>query len=348
MERFRVVDEMPSPDELIARFEDFVRIDPAGRGLLSTDEASHPLCPGELLTASRHLAENGKSVGIVTGFFIPAAEIPSAETDGPPGAALLAAALEQLGMESFLITDERCADAVRAAGQAYDIGTERILAAPHSCAEWLDEFYSRGRGRNLSHLIAVERVGPSHTPESLATQIRSGNAPLEKFTNMVPVDDRNRCHNMRGTIIDEFTADLHRLFDELPHYRPKARTIGIGDGGNEIGMGKLPWEVLTEHLPGATAPLIPCRIATDWNILAGTSNWGAFALAAATLLLAGQRESLAPWGSEHQRHVLELMIAKGPAVDGVTRLPEATVDGLPLLTYLQPWQGIRRLLELEP
>lgn len=337
-----------SPEELIGRFEEFIRIDPAGRGLLSTDEAAHPLCFGELLGAARHLSECGESVGIVTGFFIPAAATPSAETDGPPGAALLAAALAQLGMQSYLITDERCRSAVGAAGKAYGIGDDRILTAPHRCGDWSREFFTNGVGRNLTHLIAVERVGPSHTLESLQAQIRSGEAPLEKFTNSVPEEERNRCHNMRGAIIDEFTADLHRLFDDLPRYQPVARTIGIGDGGNEIGMGKLPWEVLTEHLPGATAPLIPCRVATDWNILAGTSNWGAFALAAATLLLAGQAEKLARWNSAHQQQVLETMIAEGPAVDGVTRLPEATVDGLPLLTYLQPWQGIRRCLELEP
>ena len=65
------------------------------------------------------------------------------------------------------------------------------------------------------------------------------------------------------------------------------KTIGIGDGGNEIGMGTVPWEELVRRLPRKEASAIPCRIATDWNIIAGTSNWGAFALAAAVALLAG-------------------------------------------------------------
>ncbi len=344
----QVVASASSIAEQIRQFEEFIRIDPAGRGLLSTDDAAHPLCAGELQSAAAHLAQHGKCVAIVTGFFIPGAQVPSAETDGPPGALLLAAALEQLGQTCYVITDEPCTSAVRAAGRAYGFDVERILTAPHESGTWVREFYSHGPGRDLTHLISIERVGPSHTIASLAAQSRPFPTPIEKFTNEVPLAEQDRCHNMRGLTIDDFTADLHRLFEALPQYRPSAVSIGIGDGGNEIGMGKIPWEELARRLPGATAPLIPCRISADWNILAGTSNWGGFALASATLLQAGHTEILAPWDSELQRKVLEIMVAEGPAVDGVTQLPQATVDGLPLLTYLQPWQGIRRVLSLDP
>jgi hypothetical protein len=34
----------------------------------------------------------------------------------------------------------------------------------------------------------------------------------------------------------------------------------------------------------------------------------------------------------------------GPAVDGVTREQTATVDGLPFLTYIQPWETIRGIV----
>ena len=40
------------------------------------------------------------------------------------------------------------------------------------------------------------------------------------------------------------------------------------------------------------------------------------------------------------------MVEHGPAVDGVTRRREATVDGLPFLTYIQPWAAIRAKLGL--
>ena len=145
-------------------------------------------------------------------------------------------------------------------------------------------------------------------------------------------------------MIDEFTADMHRLFEELHCRRPDTKTIGIGDGGNEIGMGCVPWEELRRRLPTQRTARIPCRIATSWNIIAGTSNWGGYALAAAVALLRGRPEILREWDGDHQLQVLEQIVENGPAVDGPSGLQAATVDGLPFATYIQPWEGIRRLI----
>ena len=91
---------------------------------------------------------------------------------------------------------------------------------------------------------------------------------------------------------------------------------------------------------------IPCRISTDWTIIAGTSNWGGYALAAAVLLLRDAVDALDEWDAAQQLAVLTHIIEHGPAVDGCTARREATVDGLPFATYIQPWEGIRRLLGL--
>jgi hypothetical protein len=287
-------------------------------------------------------------VALVTGFFVPHAEPPAAETDGPPGTVLLAQALEGIGIETVVITDEFCRSAVVAAAAACGYAREQVISCPQGDTRtWMEHFYERGAGRELTHLVSIERVGPCHTPESLAAQRRDCDSPIEEFLAHVPVEARDRCHNMRGKIIDDCTANLHRLFELLPHYRPQAKTIGIGDGANEIGMGAIPWEELRRRLPGEFAARVPCRIATEWNIIAGTSNWGAYALAAATLVLRNNVEPLRGWNRERQLHVLERMVHDGPAVDGITGRPEATVDGLPFTTYLQPWEGIRRLLGFE-
>ncbi len=111
-------------------------------------------------------------------------------------------------------------------------------------------------------------------------------------------------------------------------------------------MGCIPWEDLARRIGGDAAAWIPCRIATDWNLIAGTSNWGAFALAAATLWRLDRVASLAPLDEDFQRQLLEIMVAEGPAIDGMTRRRQATVDGLPFETYIQSWLGIRRLLGL--
>ena len=52
------------------------------------------------------LMERGRKVLIVTGFYVPAGNPPATETDGPPGALILAEALKYLGMEASLLSDE--------------------------------------------------------------------------------------------------------------------------------------------------------------------------------------------------------------------------------------------------
>ena len=335
------------PQQLVRQFEVLIRRDPARRGLIGTEAEHGELCPGHLLAAAEHLAEHAVSVAIVTGFFVPHGAPPSAETDGPPGAVLLAAAFSAVGIETVVLTDEHCQGAVQAAASATGLPDESVLIAPSGSADWVRWFFVNGPGRRLTHLIAIERAGPSHTPESFRAQHRDRPPPTETFESHSPAETHNRCHNMRGRIIDDHTADLHRLFEMLGTHRPDAVTIGIGDGANEIGMGAIPWEELHRRLNGGRAGRIPCRIATDWNIVAGTSNWGGYALAAATVLLRDRIDVMRPWGDERQQQVLEQMVRNGPAVDGITARQEPTVDGLPFLTYIQPCTAIRRLLGWE-
>jgi hypothetical protein len=313
-----------------------------------------PLCTGHLGEAAAHLANFGKRVAIVTGFFIPGGAPPAAETDGPPGALVLAQTLQALGIETLIVTDGFCFGAVSAAAQCAGYSAARLIQYPENdnaaerdgMSRWQSSFLRPESGDALSHLIAVERVGPSHTAESLERQSRSGAAPIERFNTMVPHEHRDHCHNMRGEIIDQYAGDVHRLFEEISATCPAAKTIGIGDGANEIGMGSIPWEDLERRLTGEQAGRVPCRVAADWTIVAGTSNWGAYALAAAVALTRGNPAAIAPFDTRQQQAVVGHMVMHGPAVDGVTRRQEATVDGLPFLTYIQPWQAIRGKLGL--
>ncbi len=226
--------------------------------------------------------------------------------------------------------------------------SEKVLTFPGDAEadSWMEAFFTNGFGRRLSHLIAIERVGPSHTVESLRKQT-DDSAIIEAFLAEVPPESRGHCHNMRGEILDEWTGGVHRLFDWVETHCPGVRTIGIADGGNEIGMGCLRWDDIARRLLGPHAARIPCRVATTWNIIAGISNWGGYALAAGVMTLRDQTDVIAPWTSEREQQVLEHLVTQGPAVDGVTRLPEPTVDGLPFLTYIQTWSAIRRRLGYE-
>jgi hypothetical protein len=67
---------------------------------------------------------------------------------------------------------------------------------------------------------------------------------------------------------------------------PGSGSLGIGDGGNEIGMGKIRWEIIRRNIP--RGGLVACRVPVDHLIVCGVSNWGAYGLAAGVLLLRGQ------------------------------------------------------------
>ena len=143
---------------------------------------------------------------------------------------------------------------------------------------------------------------------------------------------------MRGRDISAYMAPAHRLFEDAEQ-SPRITTIGIGDGGNEIGMGKIPWDVIRRNVPNGG--LIACRVPTDHLIVCGVSNWGAYALAAGVALLRGTKLAPNLFDVERERELLRIMVEKGPLVDGVTGKPTATVDGLSFDEYVRPLRRIK-------
>jgi hypothetical protein len=77
------------------------------------------------------------------------------------------------------------------------------------------------------------------------------------------------------------------------------------------------------------------------------SNWGAYALLGALAALCEDWRAplLACLDEGLNQRVLEVTIARGPAVDGVSRLPSPTVDNLDIATHHRVLRNIRRLVE---
>ncbi|NJE12205.1 DUF4392 domain-containing protein [Thermococcus sp. LS2] len=97
-------------------------------------------------------------------------------------------------------------------------------------------------------------------------------------------------------------------------------TIGIGDGGNEIGMGKI------KHLIEKYIPLgekIATVVKTDELIVSAVSNWGAYGLVAQASLEIGEN-LLKDW---NERKNLEVIVSAG-LIDGIIKKPVMSVDGL--------------------
>ncbi len=166
---------------------------------------------------------------------------------------------------------------------------------------------------NPTHLVSVERPGRG----------RDG-----------------RYRNMRGIDISATTFPLDDLFLEAT--RKGLTTIGIGDGGNEIGMGKVFAEALAaiEH-----GPDIASTVATDFCIAAGVSNWGAYGLAGAFSVLSNR--DLLP-SAEEMAIEMDCLVRIGGAVDGVSHRREPTVDGLELSVSVRMLENIRRQIIPSP
>jgi uncharacterized protein YcsI (UPF0317 family) len=338
-------------DRALTAIRDLIATDVGNRGL-RTDPAANLVnaFPDDFAAACRSIANHPNPVvGVVTGFYIPTADPPAAETDGPLGAVYLARALMPLGIRVVLLTDTFCSSAL-ATGVALSgmrksvfvvhLPTAGEIANP-SADEYWEEVASRAGG--LTHLIALERVGPSHTPESVARHPSASPADAEHFAREVATPFHDRCLTFGALDITANTSPAHLLFESTARQKAGVVTIGIGDGGNEIGMGKIAWDVIRRNVPGGGK--VACRVATDHLIVSGVSNWGAYGLANGVRLLRGAPLELYLYDVPHERELLEAMVQRGPLVDGISGQEDATVDGLPFETYAEPLRRLPDLLQ---
>jgi hypothetical protein len=316
----------------LRRIRDLIQDDVNDRGL-AKDPWDNLLtaCPDDFASACRSIAEQPEAgVCVVTGFYIAHGDPPAGETDGPLGAVFLARELTALGVEVALATDKFCLPALRAGLEVCGLSAAvRVNELPLTTdAAAFDRFWRRMTQHPFSptHLVALERVGPGHTSMTMAAP-PNGLAAVKVFEREVAPADRSRCRNMRGVDVTPSMSPAHMLFDA----HGPIRTIGIGDGGNEIGMGKIPWDVIRRNIPNGG--LIACRVPTDHLIVSGVSNWGAYGLAAGVRLLRGAPHDPQLFDVEAERRLLETMVEHGPLVDGVTGKRTATVDGLSFERY---------------
>ncbi len=277
---------MTADDQLAAMLR-AIQTDPAGRGL-----ATHPTDnlftarPGDFAAACRSIAGHpSPRVEVVTGFYIPTADPPGFETDGPLGALFLKHALELAGIPVNIRAEPPVLQALgREADPDFD----------------------------ATHRIAVERSGPAADDEHYTMRQR----PISPYLD----------------------ADLTRIFTDPG----QVTTVGIGDGGNEIGMGRIPAATVIANIPGGAS--VHCRVTTDFLIVCGVSNWGAYALAAGVCVLRGVIPPADLFDPDRHRADLSELVERGPLVDGVTGRAEATVDGLSWDDYVRPLVEIGRIV----
>lgn len=201
-----------------------------------------------------------------------------AETDGPVGTCVLAKALENLGFHVIIITDIYCTG-------FFEIENIDVLYLTPETSE-----------------KEMEKLVENYKPKGMISIERCGKNQYGKYANM------------KGVNIGKYTAPLDILFERYIGIIP---TIGVGDGGNEIGMGNLS-DVISKRLL-----IEPCVIKTDDLVIASTSNWGAYGITCALGMKTGKK--LLPtfeWIENYLKKTIEI-----GSIDGVTHKQTTSVDG---------------------
>ena len=190
-------------------------------------------------------------------------------------------------------------------------GFEPIVIADEICRGYFEEFGIKVR-------YVPNNAGDREFEAILTEFAPVGLIAIERCGKNIKGDYAN----MRGMSISQYTAPIDRLFELA-----KCPTVGIGDGGNEIGMGNLA-DVITTRLS-----LVPCRIRVDHLIVATVSNWGALGLSAAMGYL--------PEDDEY-RSAYDICVKLG-YVDGVTKEVTASDDGFPYETGHRLLEQMRKI-----
>jgi hypothetical protein len=105
----------------------------------------------------------------------------------------------------------------------------------------------------------------------------SGSMSMEEMMAQLPPPPTQSTSTTNGATVEEVSRDGGVV------YNTNITSIGIGDGGNEVGMGKILALVESSQIPNAAQ--IACVIPTDHLHVASVSNWGGYALVAAAVTI---------------------------------------------------------------
>ncbi len=230
------------------------------------------------------------TVFILTGFYILKAGI--IETDGLTGTWVLSQVMRALDRQILIPTDQQSypvLSRIFPAGMLLDYPLCEPQISKQRAATILDRY-------SPSAIIAIERPGPGSD---------------------------GVFRNADGRDISDFCARMEYLWpaDRL--------TIGIGDGGNELGMGRLA-AMLTDSRP-------LCFTAADCTLIGSTSDFAAWCLGAALEITT--RRDLLPDPDALRALILDL--AEMGVVDGMSGKPVPGIDGYDLDTILDRYRLIR-------
>jgi hypothetical protein len=249
----------------------------------------------------------------------------TAEQDGPVGASMLARVLAELfGARVVVLTDEKQTDMVK----------DTFMGAGFSIANSLEDVIH-------NHQALIEGVKEN-------TQIDASEM-LDKYRPAAVVAIERPSRNVKGKYMSMKGIDLTYKIARLDEIVLEAKkrgviTIGVGDGGNELGCGLIKEDVAKYHPNGK---IIASNVSTDCLVFASISNLGSYGIAGAAAAISSDAYVLP------SREVLFSALAKAASCglhNGPPLWLDPGTDGIPYDLELFIWEAIRRMVweELNP
>lgn len=316
--------------------DDFMSLDLTGVGTIrhirSAIQKRQPgfNCMGAAELIAKALGDKKGPVVIATGF-PEGGGVP--ETDGPVGAALLARALFLgFGVHSIILTDTDWEDVVNATCLGAGLSPRPLPASGKAePIEFLRPVYVQAIEKDDASAHRASDALLEQAQPALLIAIERPGANVNGLY-----------HGLGGRPLDGMVADLDYLFKKAK--AAGVPTIGVGDGGNELGMGTIAQD-LPEFSPRAADCGIPGRggvaaaTVLDYLVVSNVSNWGATGIIAA--LSALLENPIVFHDAELERRSIELCVGAG-GVDGMFMAPEPAVDGIPV----DEWVGLITTLRM--
>ncbi len=275
-----------------------INVDIGARGTAQTlFDASRELLGGKPMTLAavelmQKAVKPGDYVFITTGWADQPSNIPTkSETDGPPGAAALARAIRlTLKGLPIIITDDYLVEDMKKVMSSSGFSIREPEDLPESLSDKLgfvmvptiavigmpiDQGLCRVRAEEL-----LDRYNPS-----VCLAIERGG-----------MNKHGRIHGMGGFDFSASQAKMDYLFT-ISQERGIA-TIGIGDGGNEIGMANIE-KTVREKVKNGNMCKCPCKSGialdvakVDVLLSAAISNWAGYGVSCLLALAEGDLEAM--------------------------------------------------------
>ncbi|MCK4726986.1 MAG: DUF4392 domain-containing protein [Anaerolineales bacterium] len=303
-------------DNLDAAIQEIILDDPNNRGHSSLYHSLGSEIVNQFSFVSRQIRHHisaGSRVGLLTGFPVNGL----LETDGPFGIAVLFNQFMEMQCSVEIWSSSLLLPSLKQFFSAINLVPDKYRMLPIGATLSSHQAKTFLENSSLDLLIAVETPGQ----------------------NRVGV-----FHNMHGQDISPLCADFDSVFQIATQVN--IMTVGIGDGGNELGLGSL-GTIVRNKIPFGSVCVCSCQqgiaSVTDsqYPFPGGISNWVAYGLAAA---LAHTTQTKFLHSSNDEEKFLNIAQKKG-LVDGCLGKPNLSVDGVALPILRSKIDAITELLK---